>query len=31
MHDTDIPATAAERIAPDTWLIPHLVNAGDGL
>ncbi|MFN4116425.1 MAG: MBL fold metallo-hydrolase, partial [Inhella sp.] len=31
MHDTDIPASAPERIAPDTWLIPHLVDAGDGL
>jgi flavorubredoxin len=28
---TDVPATAPQRIAPDTWLIPNLVPAGDGL
>ena len=27
----DVPATRPERIAPDTWLIPNLVAAGDGL
>lgn len=28
---TDVPATAPERIAPDTWLIPNLAPAGDGV
>jgi len=27
----DVPATRPERIAPDTWLIPNLAPAGDGL
>lgn len=27
----DVPDTQPERIAPDTWLIPNLVAAGDGL
>jgi flavorubredoxin len=27
----DVPATAPERIAPDTFLIPNLAPAGDGL
>jgi flavorubredoxin len=27
----DVPATQPERIAPDTWLIPNLTPAGDGL
>ena len=27
----DVPATQPERIAPDTWLIPNLAPAGDGL
>ena len=27
----DLPATPPERIAADTWLIPHLADAGDGL
>ena len=26
-----VPATQPERIAPDTWLIPNLAPAGDGL
>jgi hypothetical protein len=25
------PAASPELIAPDTWLIPHLVPAGEGL
>ena len=28
---TDVPATRAQLIAPDTWLIPNLAPAGDGL
>lgn len=28
---TDVPATDAHLIAPDTWLIPNLAPAGDGL
>lgn len=28
---TAVPATAAQRIAPDTWLIPNLAPGGDGL
>jgi len=27
----NVPATQPERIAPDTWLIPNLAPAGDGL
>jgi flavorubredoxin len=27
----EVPATRPERIAPDTWLIPNLAAAGDGL
>jgi flavorubredoxin len=27
----DIPTTSPQRIAPDTWLIPNLAPAGDGL
>ncbi|MBN8510779.1 MAG: MBL fold metallo-hydrolase [Burkholderiales bacterium] len=27
----EVPTTAPERIAPDTWLIPNLAPAGDGL
>ena len=27
----DVPAAPPERIAPDTWLIPNLAPAGDGL
>ena len=27
----DVPATAPQQIARDTWLIPNLVPAGDGL
>jgi flavorubredoxin len=27
----DVPATEPVRIAPDTWLIPNLAPAGDGL
>ncbi len=28
---TDVPATQAQQIAPETWLIPNLAPAGDGL
>ncbi|MBL8348949.1 MAG: MBL fold metallo-hydrolase [Burkholderiaceae bacterium] len=28
---TDVPATRPQLIAPDTWLIPNLAHAGDGL
>ena len=28
---TDVPATPAQQIAPETWLIPNLAPAGDGL
>ena len=28
---TDVPATRAQLIAPDTWLIPNLAPASDGL
>lgn len=27
----DVPATRVQQIAPDTWLIPNLAPAGDGL
>ena len=30
-HRPDLPATGPHRIAPETWLIPNLVPAGDGL
>jgi flavorubredoxin len=28
---TDVPTTRPQRIAPETWLIPNLAPAGDGL
>jgi flavorubredoxin len=31
MDPNAVPATPPQRIAPDTWLIPNLVPAGDGL
>ena len=31
MHATDVPATAPQLIAPETFLIPNLAPAGDGL
>lgn len=30
-HTTDVPDTEPHRIAADTWLIPNLAPAGDGL
>ena len=29
--DTAVPATTPQLVAPDTWLIPNLASAGDGL
>jgi len=31
MHITDVPATSPTLIAPETFLIPNLVPAGDGM
>ena len=29
--ETPVPATSPQLVAPETWLIPNLVPAGDGL
>ena len=29
--DATVPATTPQPVAPDTWLIPNLFPAGDGL
>ena len=31
MHATDVPTTTPQLVAPETFLIPNLAPAGDGL